>query len=51
MKLLGRELKTPHRIVIFEGGHQLPTAPVAMQAVEWLELQAMTGENARRTPR
>lgn len=41
MKLLGRELKTPHRIVIFEGGHQLPPPDVAMQAIEWLEVQAM----------
>ena len=41
MKLLGRELKTPHRIVIFEGGHTLPPAPVAMQAIEWLDVQAM----------
>ena len=41
MRLLGRELKTPHRVVIFEGGHQLPPAPVALQAIEWLEVQAM----------
>ena len=41
MKLLGRELKTPHRIVIFDGGHQLPPPPVAMRAIEWLEVQAM----------
>lgn len=48
MKLLGRELKTPHRIVIFEGGHQLPPPPVAMQAIEWLELQAMAaGKRAK----
>lgn len=41
MKLLGRELKTPHHIVIFEGGHTLPPVPVATQAIEWLEVQAM----------
>ena len=50
MKLLGRELKTPHRIVIFEGGHQLPPAAVALQGVEWLEVQAMVkGARARDT--
>jgi len=48
MKLIGRELKTPHRIVIFEGGHQLPPAPLALQAIEWLEVQAMAkGTRAR----
>lgn len=41
MQLLGRELKTPHHVVIFEGGHTLPPIPVATQAIEWLEIQAM----------
>jgi hypothetical protein len=41
MKLLDRELRTPHRVVVFKGGHTLPPAPVAMQAIEWLEVQAM----------
>src|SRR6185369_4391101 len=41
MRLLDRALKTPHRVVIFEGGHTLPPAPVALEAIEWLELQAM----------
>ena len=41
MKMLDRALKTPHRVVIFEGGHTLPPADVAMQAIDWLELQAM----------
>ena len=41
MRMLDRALKTPHRVVIFEGGHTLPPPEVAMQAVEWLELQAM----------
>ena len=41
MRLLDRALTTPHRVVVFEGGHTLPPAPVAMDAIEWLELQAM----------
>lgn len=41
MRMLDRALKTPHRLVVFEGGHTLPPGDVAMQAVEWLELQSM----------
>jgi len=41
MQLVDRALKTPHRLVIFEGGHTLPPDDVAMEAVEWLELRAM----------
>jgi dienelactone hydrolase len=48
MRLLDRKLKTPHRLVIFEGGHTLPPDAVAMDAIEWMELQAMkTGRRAR----
>jgi pimeloyl-ACP methyl ester carboxylesterase len=42
MRMLERPLKTPHRVVIFPGGHTLPPPAVAIQAIEWLELQAMT---------
>jgi uncharacterized membrane-anchored protein YhcB (DUF1043 family) len=41
MRLLDRALTTPHRVVVFEGGHTLPPANVALEAIEWLELQAM----------
>ena len=41
MRLLDRALTTPHRVVVFEGGHTLPPPPVALDAIEWLELQAM----------
>jgi predicted esterase len=41
MRQLDRALKTPHRLVVFEGGHTLPPDAVAMDAVEWMELQAM----------
>ena len=41
MKMLDRTLKSPHRVVIFHGGHTLPPDEVAMEAIEWMELQAM----------
>ena len=41
MRMLGRALKSPHRLVIFAGGHTLPPSDVATQAIEWLELRAM----------
>jgi uncharacterized membrane-anchored protein YhcB (DUF1043 family) len=48
MRLLDRALTTPHRVVVFEGGHTLPPANVALEAIEWLELQAMkNGQKAR----
>jgi hypothetical protein len=51
MRLLDRALTTPHRVVVFEGGHTLPPAPVAMDAIEWLELQAMkSGAKPRDEP-
>jgi poly(3-hydroxybutyrate) depolymerase len=48
MRELDRDVKTPHRVVIFEGGHQWLSSQLAMQAVEWMELQAMkTGRGPR----
>lgn len=48
MRLLDRALTTPHRVVVFEGGHTLPPANVALEAIEWLELHAMkTGLKVR----
>lgn len=41
MRRLDRRLTSPHRLVIFSGGHTLPPESVAVEAVEWLELQAM----------
>ena len=41
MKQLDEELNTPHRVVVFEGGHTWLPSPLAIQAVEWLEVQAM----------
>lgn len=42
LKLLDNALKTPHRVVIFDGGHTLPPDDLAMEAIEWLELRAIT---------
>jgi pimeloyl-ACP methyl ester carboxylesterase len=48
MRLLDRKLTTAHHLAIFEGGHSLPTDAVALEAIEWMELQAMkTGRRPR----
>ena len=41
MRRLDRALTTPHRLVVFSGGHVWLSSDVALQAVEWMELQAM----------
>ena len=48
MRRLDRELTTPHRLVIFNGGHVWLSSELALQAVEWMELHAM---KAGLTPR
>lgn len=45
---LDRALDSPHRLAIFEGGHVWLSSELALEAVEWLELQAMA---ASRRPR
>ena len=48
LRMLDRVLTTPHRLAIFEGGHTLPPDHVALDAIEWLELQAMkSGQKTR----
>jgi len=39
---LDRTLRSPHRVVVFEGGHTWLSSETATEAVEWMELQAMT---------
>jgi len=41
MRLLDRALTTPHRLVVFEGGHTWLSSDLAVEAVGWMELQAM----------
>jgi hypothetical protein len=48
MRLLDRKLTSPHYLAVFEGGHTLPPDAVALEAIEWMELQAMkSGRRAR----
>ncbi|MCC7185933.1 MAG: hypothetical protein IT185_06825 [Acidobacteria bacterium] len=41
LRTLDRGVASPHRVWYFDGGHTLPPAATARQAVEWLELRAM----------
>ncbi len=41
MRRLDRKLTSPHFLAIFNGGHALPPDDVAMDAIEWMELQAI----------
>jgi hypothetical protein len=40
MRQFDQELSSPHRVVIFEGGHQWLPSNLAVEAVEWLGFQA-----------
>jgi poly(3-hydroxybutyrate) depolymerase len=41
MRQFDQTLNSPHRVVIFEGGHTWLSSALAMQALEWMEIQAM----------
>jgi poly(3-hydroxybutyrate) depolymerase len=41
MRQLDRALTSPHRLAIFDGGHVWLSSELAIEAVEWMELQAM----------
>ena len=41
MRQLDRALTSPHRLAVFEGGHLWLSSELAIDAVEWMELQAM----------
>jgi pimeloyl-ACP methyl ester carboxylesterase len=41
MMRLDARLQSPHYLAVFDGGHSLPPDSLAMEAVEWLELEAM----------
>ena len=47
MRQLDRKLTSPHYLAVFIGGHALPPDSVALEAIEWMELQAM--KSGRRT--
>jgi poly(3-hydroxybutyrate) depolymerase len=47
MRMLDRKLESPHHLAVFSGGHTLPPDIVALEAVEWMELQAI--KSGRRT--
>ena len=48
MRQLDGALTTPHHLAIFEGGHVWLSSELAVEAVEWMDLQAMkTGRRAR----
>src|SRR5258708_961757 len=41
MHALDRDLKSPHRVEVFDGGHTWLPVELATDGVEWMELQAM----------
>jgi len=48
MRQLDRKLTSPHYLAVFNGGHTLPPDTVALEAIEWLELQGMkSGRRSR----
>jgi hypothetical protein len=46
MRRLDQVLTTPHYLRIFEGGHTWLSSEIAVEAVEWLEIQAMRAGTA-----
>jgi poly(3-hydroxybutyrate) depolymerase len=48
MRELDRELKSPHHLEIFQGGHVWLSSDLAMMAVEWMEIQGMKSGLVRR---
>jgi len=48
MRQLDEELNSPHRIVVFQGGHEWLPSDLAVKAVEWMEIQAMKSGRAAR---
>jgi dienelactone hydrolase len=51
VRALDRSLKSPRRVVIFEGGHTWLPAEAATEGIEWLELQGMaSGVRPRNQP-
>jgi len=48
LRQLDRALKSPHRLAIFEGGHTWLSSDLAVEAIEWMEIQSMrSGRRAK----
>jgi hypothetical protein len=41
MRDMAQALKTPHHLAIFEGPHEWLSSDLAMEALQWMEIQAM----------
>lgn len=50
MVRLDERLTSAHYLAVFDGGHEVPPDAVAIDAVEWLELQAMRSGRRARDP-
>jgi dienelactone hydrolase len=48
MRQLDEMLTSPHRVVVFPGGHTWLPVSLAVDAVEWLEIQAMQAGRRKR---
>jgi poly(3-hydroxybutyrate) depolymerase len=48
MRQLDQTLNSPHRVVVFEGGHTWLPPELAVQSLEWMEMQAMKAGRAAR---
>lgn len=48
MREVDRALTSPHRLAVFDGGHVWLSSELAVEAVEWLELNAMATGRAPR---
>ena len=51
MSRLDRDLTSPHRVEIFDGGHTWLPVDLAMDGIEWLEIQAMKSGLRARDPK
>jgi hypothetical protein len=50
MRGLDRDLTSPHHLMVFLGGHTWLPADVAMDAVEWMEVEAMRSGRRAKDP-
>ncbi len=41
LRKLDRALRSPHHLAIFEGGHSWLSSDLAVEAIEWMEIQAL----------